>query len=350
MDRQDAILEQLREAVKARKPLAIHGGRSKEFYARPRNGEALDLSSHAGIVEYDPGELVVTCRAGTPLTELRQALAEKGQHLPFEPPAFGDHATIGGTVACGFSGPRRPWAGSLRDYLLGVKIINGRGKALRFGGQVMKNVAGYDVSRLMAGSLGTLGVILETSFKVLPKPLRERTLRFEMDERKALEQVSNWSGKPLPLSASCWRDGQLFLRLSGAERETARAAESLGGEVVDQADELWRALREQDHEFFSDGPLWRLSLPPTAEPIDLGAPCLAEWGGAQRWYVTNAKPERIRQAAASAGGHATLFRGEIDGIPRFHPQAKGLQQLQERVRDAFDPHGLFNRGLLAPKR
>ena len=350
MDREDVILEQVRKAVEARTPLAINGGGSKAFYAQPRSGEPLDLSGHAGIVEYDPGELVVTCRAGTPLAELRQALAEQGQHLPFEPPAFGEKATVGGTVACGFSGPRRPWAGSLRDYLLGVRIINGRGKALRFGGQVMKNVAGYDVSRLMAGSLGTLGVILETSFKVLPQPLRERTLRFEMEQREALGQLAKWSGKPLPLSASCWRDGQLFLRLSGAERETARAAESLGGEAVDKADAFWRALREHEDEFFSRGPLWRLSLPPTAEPIDLDRPCLVEWGGAQRWYATNASPERIRAAAASAGGHATLFRGDIDDIPRFHPQAKGLLQLQERVREAFDPHGLFNRGLLAPKR
>jgi glycolate oxidase FAD binding subunit len=344
MDRQETILEQVRKALEARTPLAIHGGNTKAFYGGPSNGTVLDLSGHQGVVDYDPGELVVTCRAGSKLEEIRALLSENGQHLPFEPPAFGDAATIGGTVACGFSGPRRPWAGSLRDYLLGVKIINGRGDVLRFGGQVMKNVAGYDVSRLMAGAMGTLGVLLEVSFKVLPQPARELTLSFACEQEEAIRRIAGWSAKPLPLSAASWRDNYLMVRLSGAASETEKAGDAMKPDVLSEETGHWQRLREQQDGFFTaDGPTWRISVPAATPPLELKGSCLLDWGGAQRWYTGSEPADRIRAVAKAAGGYATLFRGEADA-PRFQPLSPAMAQLHHRVRQAFDPHGLFNPG------
>lgn len=349
MDTQQAIVEQVQAALEREQPLSIHGGRSKDFYGHPAQGEALDVSQHSGIIDYDPGELVMTCRAGTRLEEIRATLAENGQHLPFEPPAFGESATLGGTVACGFSGPRRPWSGSLRDYLLGVKLVNGEGEVVQFGGQVMKNVAGYDVSRLVAGSMGTLGVILETSFKVLPLPETERTLRFECSQEEAIRRVNQWSARPLPVSGASWREGQLMLRLSGTRRETERTCTSLEPDSVLTENGHWLDLREHTLEFFAGpAPLWRLSVPPATPPLALDGPCMIDWGGAQRWYRTDASAAGIREAAEAAGGHATRFRGEGEA-PVFHPLAPLMQRLQKRVRQAMDPSGLFNPGRLGPQ-
>lgn len=342
MDRQQQILEQVRAALEAKSPLALQGGGTKSFYGNPSQGAALELSGHSGVVEYDPGELVITCRAGTRLAAICELLAQNGQYLPFEPPAFGDSATIGGTVACGLSGPGRPWNGGLRDYLLGAKIINGRGEVLAFGGQVMKNVAGYDVSRLMAGSMGTLGVILEVSFKVLPRPARELTLVFKCGQAEAIRRVNRWSALPLPLSAASWHDGRLSLRLSGAVSQTEKAAEQLAADELSENQPHWRQLREHELDFFATGdPLWRLSVPPACPALDLDGDCLLDWGGAQRWYTTAESPGLVRAAAETAGGHATLFRGGPE-TERFHPPAPAMAELQKRVKQAFDPHGLFN--------
>ena len=342
MDQQEQILDQVRTALEAKSPLALKGGNTKAFYGYPAQGEELDLSGHSGVVEYDPGELVMTCRAGSRLSDIRDQLAQNGQYLPFEPPAFGDAATIGGTVACGFSGPGRPWRGSLRDYLLGVKIISGRGEVLVFGGQVMKNVAGYDVSRLLAGSMGTLGVVLEVSFKVLPQPARELTLVFKCDQDEAIRRINRWSGLPLPLSAASWCDGRLSVRLSGAVSQTEKAAEQLAADELSENQERWLQLREHELEFFAGGsPLWRLSVPPACPALELDGDCLLDWGGAQRWYATTESSDRIRAAAEAAGGHATLFRGG-SGTDRFHPQPPAMAELQKRVKQAFDPLGLFN--------
>jgi glycolate oxidase FAD binding subunit len=342
MGQQNRIAERVRAAIEDREPIRIHGGNTKAFYGNPSVGEPLDLSGHSGVVEYDPGELVISCRAGSRLCDISATLEEHGQYLPFEPPAFGREATIGGAIACGLSGPRRPWSGSLRDYLLGVTLVNGSGAVVRYGGQVMKNVAGYDISRLMAGSMGTLGVILEASFKVLPLPALELSLEFECDQGQAIRRINEWSGRPLPISGAFWWRKKLQLRLSGAASEIRQAANRLQADRVTEDPESWIELREHQNDFFS-GPenLWRISLPPATGPVDLDGDCLVDWGGAQRWHRTPLPAGEIRECIGEAAGHATLFRGETDG-ERFHPLPPALRQLHSRIKQAFDPHGIFN--------
>lgn len=328
-------------------PLRIRGGGSKDFYGNALAGEVLDTRSHAGIVSYEPTELVITARCGTPLAEIEAALAEKNQMLAFEPPRFGDGATIGGVVAAGLSGPRRAAAGAVRDYVLGVHLLDGAGHLLRFGGQVMKNVAGYDVSRLMAGSLGTLGLILDVSLKVLPKPAAEATLRFAMPQGQAIATINAWGGRPLPLSATAWQDDALTLRLSGARAAVSEAAAALGGERLgdDAAADFWNGLRDHRAAFFAgDAPLWRLALPTATPPLDLPGATLIEWGGGQRWLRTAASAADIRAAAAAAGGHAALFRGGDKSGGAFQPLPPALAALNQRVRRALDPEGVFDSG------
>ncbi|MDA0190187.1 MAG: glycolate oxidase subunit GlcE, partial [Proteobacteria bacterium] len=289
-----ALLDQwaarVRAAAADRTPLRLRGGGSKDFHGEmPADGMAvLDTRAHAGIVAYEPTELVVTARCGTPLAELEAVLAERGQMLPFEPPHFGPGATVGGCVAAGLSGPRRAQAGALRDFVLGARLLDGRGELLAFGGQVMKNVAGYDVPRLLAGSLGTLGLIVEVSLKVLPFAVATRTLRFDMPQAQALATLNAWGGQPLPVSASAWSDGVLHVRLEGAAAAVDAATRKLGGEALagPAAAAFWQSLREQTHPFFGGDAataLWRLSLPSVAPPLDLPGAPLIEWGGAQRW-------------------------------------------------------------------
>ena len=345
------LAERIREASAAKRPLRLAGGGSKDFYGGPLEGEPLDTRSYAGIVSYEPTELVVTARCGTPLAELEQALTAKGQMLAFEPPHFGDAATLGGCVAAGLSGPRRMAAGAVRDFVLGARILDGRGRDLSFGGQVMKNVAGYDVSRLLAGSLGTLGLILEASLKVLPRPAAESTLRLELPEERAIESLNRWAGSPLPLSASAWRDGELHLRLSGAQSAVRAAAEKIGGEPLadEQARAFWTALREQTGPFFAgDAPLWRLALPTAAPPPGLPGETLIEWGGAQRWLRSRAQAATVRAAADKAGGHATLFRAAERPAGAFTPLAPVLARIHRELKAAFDPAGIFNPGRLYP--
>src|SRR3954471_11017419 len=353
------LIERIRAAAAGGTPLRIRGGGSKDFYGERLEGEILDTAALAGIVSYEPSELVVTAGAGTPLAQLEQALAASGQCLPFEPPHFGPGATVGGMVAAGLSGPARASVGAVRDYVLGVHIVNGRGELLEFGGQVMKNVAGYDVSRLMAGALGTLGLITEVSLKVLPVAPAEATLRFSLPQAEALQKLNAWGGQPLPLNASCWLEedgvGTLYLRLRGAVAAVEAAGRSLGGEGLDNAGAAgeWQALREQARGWFaaSDGrELWRVSVPQTAPVLELPEAPLIEWHGAQRWV--RAAPEAaaaVRQAAVRAGGHATLFRTSRQGArDRFTPLAPVLATLHERLKKEFDPAGIFNRGRLLP--
>ena len=341
------FIEQYRQTVNAavrdQCQLRIAGSGSKSFYGRATQGATLDATGYRGIVSYEPTELVLTARAGTPLVEIEAALAERRQMLAFEPPHFGASATLGGCIASGLSGPRRAYAGAVRDYVLGVRMMDGKGEVLSFGGQVMKNVAGYDVSRLLAGSLGTLGVLLDVSLKVLPVPASEATLRFAMNERDALAAMNRWAAQPLSLSATCYRDGVLTVRLSGASAAVRAVRQKLGGEVVENAAEFWRALREQQHEFFSsDKNLWRLSLPSTAPTI--AGEQLIEWGGGLRWLVSDEPAASLRAQVVALGGQATLFRAAQAHDAPFHPLSPVLLQVQLRLKKSFDPHGIFNVG------
>lgn len=341
----DQLSQRVRVAGQTQQPLCVVGSGSKSFYGRSVQGDVLDMSAYRGIVTYEPTELVLTARAGTPMLEIEAALAEKRQMLPFEPPHFGAGATLGGCIAAGLSGPRRAYAGAARDFVLGVRMIDGNGEDLRFGGEVMKNVAGYDVSRLMAGSLGTLGLMLEISLKVLPVPAAELTLRFDMNEAEALENMNRWAAQPLSLSASCYHDGKLTLRLSGATAAVSSVRQKLGGEEVQDADMFWHSVREQQHAFFAVAqPLWRLSLPSTANSITLQGQQLIEWGGALRWLSSDASADTIRQAATALGGHATLFRSTGDIAEPFQPLSGPLLEIHKRLKQRFDPHHIFNPG------
>lgn len=348
-DQSQAWMERIQAAAAHGEAIRIRGGATKDFYGQRLEGAELDTRDHSGIVNYEPTELVVTARAGTTLSELEQALDAQGQMLGFEPPHFGEGATVGGCVAAGLSGPRRATAGSVRDFVLGTRIIDGRGQHLHFGGEVMKNVAGYDVSRLMTGSLGTLALITEVSFKVLPKPAAEATLVFDMESGVAVETFNAWAGQPLPLSATAWVEGRAWARLSGAEAAVAAACKRLGGERVDDATAaaFWQSVREQTHGFFEgDMPVWRLSVPSVAAPLGLMGERLIDWGGAQRWFRTNEHAKHIREQVAAVGGHATLFRGGDRRAGVFHPLDPVMAKLQTRLRQSFDPAGIFNPGRL----
>ena len=337
------------EAARQRRPLCIRGCGTKDFLGGPLRGDPLGTGQYRGIVEYEPTELVITARAGTPLAEIEAALHEKGQMLAFEPPHFGPGATLGGCVASGLSGPRRPYAGAVRDFVLGVRLIDGKGSDLRFGGRVMKNVAGYDVSRLIAGSLGTLGIITEVSLKVLPVPAFETTLRLKRTEAEAIAAMNEWAGKPLPVTATAYHGGELSLRLSGARSAVEAAAKMLGGAAIDSGatGSFWQGIREQTDRFFTDDtPLWRLSVKPTTPPLGLRGSQLIEWGGALRWLGSDADAGAIRDAAARAGGHATLFRGSDKSAGAFQPLPPALMQLHRNLKLAFDPAGIFNPGRL----
>ena len=351
-------LSQLRDRILAaaadRRPLRIRGGGTKDFYGRPPEGHPLDTAQAAGILEYEPTELVIRALCGTPLAEVEAALAERGQMLAFEPPRFGAGSTIGGVVAAGLSGPRRASAGAVRDFVLGAALLDGQGRLQTFGGQVMKNVAGYDVSRLLCGSLGILGVIAEVSLKVLPRPAAEATVRIDATLADAVARLNAWGGQPLPVSASAWIDGQLSVRFSGAraavDAALVRFADREGAMRVDpaEADAFWTTVRDQRHPFFQgdrgDLPLWRLSLPSTAAPVPLAGEQLVEWSGALRWLRTAAPADEVRAAARALGGSASLFRGGDRSAEVFEPLAPPILELHRRLKREFDPAGLFNPG------
>jgi glycolate oxidase FAD binding subunit len=347
----EQALQQFRERIVAasadKKPIRIRGGGSKDWYGQKLEGELLSTAGYSGIVAYDPTELVITARAGTLLAEVEAALGQNNQMLAFEPPYFGPDATVGGMVASGLSGPRRQHVGAVRDFVLGVVLMDGKGEELHFGGQVMKNVAGYDVSRLLTGSLGTLGLLLEVSMKVLPKPFCETSLRFDLGKTDAIRRINEWGGQPLPISASAWHSGVLIVRLSGAEAAINMAKQKMGGEEV-VADEIWAGLREQTNDYFTaataGASLWRLSVPSFIPPLALPGEQLIEWGGAQRWLKTDVDAATIRKTAEQVGGHATLFRGGDKNVGVFHPLAPAIAKIHRNLKASFDPSGIFNPG------
>ncbi len=341
------LTERVRAARAAHQSLCIRAGGTKDFYGNQPRGERLDPRSFRGIVDYEPSELVVTARCGTPLAELEAELAARGQMLPFEPPHFGDSATVGGCIAAGLSGPRRASAGAVRDFVLGATLLDGQAQVLRFGGTVMKNVAGYDVARLLAGSLGTLGLIVQASIKVLPVAAEHATMQLEADEAEALARMNTWAGQPLPVSATAWHAGRLTVRLSGSAAAVRAARERLGGGPLEPAAaaQLWYDIREHAAPFFQGpAPLWRLSVPSSAPPAQVAGDQLIEWGGALRWLRSSEPAATLRAAATALGGHATLFRGGDRSAGAFTPLAPSLADIHRRLKGQFDPDSIFNPG------
>ena len=343
-DASQSLCAQIRDAYEARRALRIEGNGSKAFYGRATTGESLDVTTHCGIVRYEPTELVVTARAGTPVAEIEAALAEHGQMLAFEPPSFAAAATIGGAVASGLGGPRRPWGGAPRDLLLGTSLIDGQGRRLRFGGEVMKNVAGYDVSRLMAGALGTLGVLLEVSIKVLPAPAVERSLVLSLNRDRALHLMRELARQPAPLSAACHVEDRLYVRLSGNASSVAAWEKQIGGDGGAGSD-FWRALRDHRLPFFDNPrPLWRLSLAPATPRLDCEHEVLTDWAGAQRWVYTRCAAAELRAEVAKSEGHAILFRHGNDEMSVFHPLDPVRARIHRGLKQRFDPVGILNPG------
>ena len=348
MDKSNELAELVIDAAKNKQVLNITGGNSKSFYGRKPQGEALSMLEHGGITNYEPSELVITARAGTSLNEIKNALDSKKQRLVFEPPYFNDTATLGGVIASGINGACRPWSGSARDSVLGVKMINGKGEILSFGGEVMKNVAGYDVSRLMAGSLGTLGILLEISLRVLPVSEKEMTIVIECSDDDVIQRCTEINSRFLPLSAMAYYQNQLFIRLSGNTASVNAAQQQLSGTVLEDDDSLWHSIAEQTHSFFKQpGTLWRVSVPPaTLVMKELKGDCLIDWAGAQRWLISEMQHEEIRSIVKSHNGHATVFRNTNNIDEVFHPLTTAQEHLHKMIRKAFDPDGVFNTGRL----
>ncbi|HUH60771.1 MAG TPA: glycolate oxidase subunit GlcE [Candidimonas sp.] len=358
------LCEKVATARGTERPVCIRGGGTKSFYGEPGDRDTvhdiaiLDLAAYKGIVNYQPSELVITARAGTLLADIEAALDEQGQMLAFEPPRFGPSSTVGGCIASGLSGPRRMAAGSVRDFVLGAKLLDSSGNLLRFGGEVMKNVAGYDVSRLLAGSLGIFGALVEISIKVSPKPFQETTLVLEADEAQALRYFTQWRGLPLPITATAWyRDpansvGHLHVRLSGSEPALRNGVKNIGGQLLEPAvaAAFWNSLRDQTHPFFRATPLWRVAVPPRTMPLDAG-PTLIEWNGGLRWLSSVESGSRLRTDVAQRGGNATLYHhgsAATPDLPVFHPMEPGLRQINLRLKQELDPAGIFNPKRLFP--
>lgn len=344
-DATQTLQQQVHEAWESKRALRICGNGSKAFYGRAVQGEPLQMSQHHGVINYEPTELVITARAGCRISEIESLLAEHGQMLGFEPPHFADRpapgATLGGTIACNFSGPRRPYTGAARDYVLGSRIINGKGEVQKFGGEVMKNVAGYDVSRLMCGALGTLGAILDVSLKVIPLPEAEHSFSLECGTQQALDNMHHWMQQSLPLSASAYLDGRLYVRLASNEATIKQARQQIGGDSLDN--DFWLQLKEQQLDFFnSELPLWRLSLASSAAPLKLQGETLYDWGGALRWLHSEDSADKIRHAVEAQGGHAILYRNNPGKIDPFHELKPGVLALHRQLKQAFDPANILN--------
>jgi len=347
IDIESELATQVSAVAAAGGAVEIVGSGSKRFYGEPIEALPLEVAAHSGVIDYDPAELVITLRAGCKLREVEALLAQNRQMFGFEPPHFGADATIGGMVASGLAGPRRAFTGSVRDFLLGAKLLDGRGQVLQFGGRVIKNVAGFDLSRLLAGSLGTLGIILEVSIRLVPMFETESTLVLRHDSvDEHIRWINELGSEPYPISASLWYDGTSQLRLSGSEQGVRHAAGRLGGDAVEPQ---WGDIREQRHEFFKqEQPLTRVSLPSACSDLSSSAAQMIEWGGAQRWLSGDVDIEALRQRAEPEGGSVCAWRGHGGAIPVFQPPAPAVLNLQRNIKSSFDPAGIFNVGKLYP--
>ncbi len=343
-DRKDEITSKILDAFHNKKYLRIHAGNTKYFYGREIKAEPLSIEQHTGIVEYEPSELYITARSGTPLVEIEQAISKQNQILPCEPPYFGAEATLGGMVACGLAGPRRVNAGNVRDCVLGVEILNGKGELLRFGGKVMKNVAGYDVSRLMCGALGTLGVLMSISVRLLPKPESEQTIVLTLDDSTAIKKMNQWANTPMPISATYYDGSELYVRLSSSASAVEACKKEIGGNQTEEHEIFWSSIKEQTHDFFSsDIPLWRISVPPNTQTLNIPGVSVMEWNGALRWYRSDADENTIRSEANRVGGQANLFRGNTTANI-FHPLSEASMKIHSKLKHALDPAGILNPG------
>ena len=343
-DISDQLLEQVGAYVATGAAFNITGNQTKGFLGISQPVMEVCTSLHSGVVSYEPTELVLTARAGSRIRDLQQLLAEQGQMMPFEPPVYGDQDTLGGVIACGLSGPRRPYSGSARDFVLGTRIINGRGESLRFGGEVMKNVAGYDVSRLMVGAMGTLGLILDVSLKVLPLPETELTLRLPAKDSDYLLRLNQLARQPMPISATCYDDEAIWVRLSGSHSSVEKASLSIGGDRIDGTS-LWQQLADHTHPFFElPDSLWRISIAPHASNPDINGSWLTEWGGGQRWLKSSEPAAQVFEKCRAAAAHATCYHANHDETVRFQPLTGTLLKLHQRLKTAFDPQGLINPG------
>ncbi len=357
------LSEQIISARESGQHLRIVGGNTKSFYGEPLSKEEsaqvqdLNISGYTGIVNYEPSELVITARAGTLLSEIEQTLAERNQMLAFEPPRFGPESTIGGVIASGLSGPRRVAVGGVSDFVLGARILDTNGQLLSFGGEVMKNVAGYDVSRLLSGSMGSIGPAVELSIKVLPLPVREQTQRLDVSQSEALNLLTSWRSLPLAISASAWipssnnDQGSLYVRVSGSNPAVDDTVKHITGNMVnnDEAKALWDSLRDQTHDFFNSRPIWRVSVPPVTPPLDYSN-TLIEWNGGLRWVAENIDAEQVRSMAIGKGGHATLYQyqNKPDGVSIFQPLSSTLEKINRSMIEQFDPSGIYKCGRLLP--
>lgn len=341
-DQSGVLQKNVEQAIAETTRFRLQGGGSKAFYGDPIEAEPLNVANNNGIINYEPTELVITARCGTPLAEIEQALHANHQMLAFEPPHFAGNATLGGAIASGLAGPARPWGGAPRDSLLGIKLLDGQAQIMNFGGQVMKNVAGYDVSRLMAGAKGTLGILLEASIKILPAPSHHITQTLEISRKDALALMRELARKPAPLRGACHFDGQLYLRLSGNSASVSSWQAKIGGETLSD-NKFWQQLRDHQLAFFNNtAPLWRLSLPAATPTLSIEKESLTDWAGAQRWLYSEASAREIRDEAARHNGHAEIFRNSPSTVSAFHPLSPLHQKLQQRLKQQFDPHGLFN--------
>ena len=346
-DKSQQLTDVVKDAYEQRGQLSICGANSKSFLRYPDTGTTLSTIEHTGIVAYEPTELVVTARAGTSIHALQATLAENKQTLVFDPPCFQQDGTVGGAVATGLSGPSRPWAGAIRDYVLGTRIINGKGEMLNFGGQVMKNVAGYDVSRLMTGAFGTLGILLDITFKVLPLSEESTTRSFECNAQDAIDRINAWTSEAVPVNGAYWIDNVLYVRLSGTTAGVNAAIATIGGNEITESESLWSALRDHDHVFFTDNEYWRLSVPPATPMLPLQGEWLIDWGGAQRWLKTTESSTKILQVTADANGHAERWHSQDKSHLRA-PLDQTMNRYHQNLKDAFDPARILNSGTFYP--